>query len=147
MISTTWANLVSLRDNGRLTGGAYYRITDYNFITSKLGVQSGGHQFDIVVLAISESMVSETAYAVRHAGDHYFEREVTSGGIEWLYTLFVDDYAENYGDEPIDHADDLHGTDVFCDYDYDENPLTGDWAYSLQKNHRPRVRRQSFSHN
>lgn len=133
MIVTTWANVVRLRDSGNLTAGAYYRITDYNFITSKLGVQSGGHQFDIVVLAISESMLSETAYAVRHAGDHYFEREVTSGGIEWLYTLFVDDYAENYGDEPIDHADDLHGTDVFCDYTYDENPLTGDWVPVLYK--------------
>ena len=133
MISTTWANLVALRDAGNLVGGAYYRITDYNFITSKVGIQSGNHQFDIVVLAISESMVSETAYAVRHAGDHYFEREITTGGIEWLYTLFVDDYAENYGDEPVDHADDLHGTDVFCDYDYGENPLTGDIVPVLYK--------------
>ena len=133
MISTTWANLVALRDNGRLTSGAYYRITDYNFVTSRVGIQSGNHQFDIVTLAISESMLSESAYAVRHAGDHYFEREITTGGIEWLYTVFVDDYAENYGDEPIDHADDLHGTDVFCDYDYDENPMTGDIVPVLYK--------------
>lgn len=133
MILTTWTDLVQLRDDGELKAGSFYRITDYNFITSKMGIQSGGHQFDIIVLAISESMLSETAYAARHAGDHYFEREVTTGGIEWLYTLFVDDYAENYGDEPIDHADDLHGTDVFCDYDYDENPLTGDWVPVLYK--------------
>lgn len=133
MISTTWANVVALRDNGELTAGAFYRITDYNFITSKLGVQSGGHQFDIVVLAISESMVSETAYAVRHAGDHYFEREITTGGIEWLYTLFVDDYAESYGDEPIDHADDIHGTDVFCYADTDIHPDTGEEVPILYK--------------
>lgn len=137
MISITWANLVSLRDDGELTPGAYYRITDYNFITSKMGIQSGSHQFDIVVLAISESMLSESAYAVRNAveaqREHYFEREVSSGGIEWLYTVFVDDYAENYGDEPIDHADDLHGTDVFCDSDYDEHPITGDWVPVLYK--------------
>ena len=133
MIPILWADLVQLRDDGELVPGAYYRITDYEFITSKMGIQSGGHQFDIVVLAISEAMLSETAYAVRHAGDHYFEREVTTGGIEWLYTLYVDDYAENYGDEPIDHADDLHGGDVFCAYDYGENPLTGDWVPVLYK--------------
>ena len=133
MITTTWANLVSLRDNGQLTGGAYYRITDYNFVTTKLGIQSGNHPFDIVVLAISESMVSETAYAVRHAGDHYFEREVTEGGIEWLYTIYVDDYAESYGDEPVDHADDIHSGDVFCYADTDIHPDTGEEVPILYK--------------
>lgn len=133
MISTTWANLVNLRDNSQLVSGAYYRITDYTFVTSKLGIQSGNHQFDIVVLAISESMLSETAYAVRHAGDHYFEREVTTGGIEWLYSVYVDDYAANYGDEPVDHADDIHAGDVFCDSDYLEHPDTGDIVPVLYK--------------
>lgn len=133
MISTTWANLVSLRDGSKLVSGAYYRITDYNFVTSKLGVQSGNHPFDIVVLAISESMLSETAYAVRHAGDHYFEREVTEGGIEWLYSIYADEYAENYGDEPVDHADDIHAADVFCDSDYLEHPNTGDVVPVLYK--------------
>lgn len=126
MIETTWANLRSLRDNSQLVKGAWYRITDYNFITTKLGLMSGNHQFDIVLLAISESMLSESGYACRHAGDHYFEREITEGGIEWLYTLFVDDYAESYGDEPVDHADDIHSTDVFCNHTYDISPVTGD---------------------
>lgn len=126
LIETTWANLRSLRDNSQLVKGAWYRITDYNFITTKLGLMSGNHQFDIVLLAISESMLSESGYACRHAGDHYFEREVTEGGIEWLYTLFVDDYAESYGDEPVDHADDIHSTDVFCNHTYDISPVTGD---------------------
>lgn len=115
MILTTWANLVSLRDSGTLKAGAYYRITDYNFVTTKLGVQSGNHQFDIVLLAISESMLSENGYACKHLGDHYFEREVTEGGIEWMYTMYVDDYGESYGDEPMDHQDDLHASDEFCD--------------------------------
>ena len=133
MISITWANLVAKRDAGQLVGGAYYRITDYNFVTSKVGIQSGNHPFDIVVLAISESMLSETAYACRHAGDHYFEREVTAGGIEWLYSIYVDDMGENYGDEPMDHADDLHSGDVFCDSDYLEHPDTGDVVPVLYK--------------
>ena len=127
MIPVLWADLVQLRDDGELVPGAYYRITDYEFITSKLGVQSGGHQFDIVLLAISESMLSESGYAVKHAGEHYFEREITVGGIEWLYTLYVDDYAANYGDEPVDHPDDIHSTDVFCASAYYPHPDDPGW--------------------
>ena len=133
MIPVVWADLVELRDNDELKPGCFYRITDYNFITSKLGVQSGNHQFDIVVLAISENMLSETAYAARNANDTYFEREITTGGIEWLYTVFVDDYAESYGDEPIDHADDVHSSDVFCYADTDIHPITGEEVPILYK--------------
>lgn len=133
LIATTWANLVELRDNAELVKGAYYRITDYNFVTTKLDATSGNHQFDIVVLAISESMLSESAYAVKHAGDHYFEREVTEGGIEWLYTIYVDEYGENYGDEPMDHQDDLHSSDEFCDSGVLTHPNTGDDVPVLYK--------------
>lgn len=133
MIETTWTNLRSLRDSSQLVKGAWYRITDYNFVTTRLGIQSGNHQFDIVLLAISESMLSESGYACKHAGDHYFEREVTEGGIEWLYTLYVDDYVESYGDEPVDHADDIHSTDVFCDSGVLPHPGTGDDVPVLYK--------------
>lgn len=133
MVEVTWAQLRSLRDNSQLTKGAWYRITDYNFVTTKLGIQSGNHQFDIVLLAISESMLSESGYACKHAGDHYFEREVTEGGIEWLYTLYVDDYAEGYGDEPMDHQDDLHSSDEFCDSGVLTHPVTGDDVPVLYK--------------
>ena len=50
----------------------------------------------------------------------------TEGGIEWLYTVYVDDYAENYGDEPVDHADDIHSGDIFCYADTDIHPDTGE---------------------
>lgn len=133
MIETTWANLRTLRDNSQLVKGAWYRITDYNFVTTKLGVQSGNHQFDIVLLAISESMLSESGYACKHAGDHYFEREVTEGGIEWLYTMYVDDFGDSYGDEPMDHQDDLHSSDEFCDSDVLTHPDTGDDVPVLYK--------------
>lgn len=43
MIETTWANLVDLRDNEKLQPGCFYRITDYNFITSKINIHSGNH--------------------------------------------------------------------------------------------------------
>lgn len=133
MIEITWASLRDLRDRGQLVRGAWYRITDYNFVTTKLGLQSGNHQFDIVLLAISESMLSESGYACKHAGDHYFEREVTDGGIEWLYTMYVDDYGESYGDEPMDHQDDLHSSDEFCDSGVLPHPDTGDDVPVLYK--------------
>ena len=133
MIETTWANLRNLRDNSQLVKGAWYRITDYNFVTTKLGMQSGNHPFDIVLLAISESMLSESGYACKHAGDHYFEREVTEGGIEWFYTMYVDEYGENYGDEPMDHQDDLHSSDEFCDSGVLPHPNTGDDVPVLYK--------------
>lgn len=133
MIESTWSNLVTLRNSSQLVKGAFYRITDYNFITTKANVHSGDHQFDVVVLAISENMLSESAYAVRHTGDHYFEREITTGGIEWFYTMYVDDMGDSYGTDPTDHSDDLHATDVFCDYDYLEHPDTGDTVPVLYK--------------
>lgn len=133
MIETTWASLRALRDSGQLVKGAWYRITDYNFVTTKLNMQSGGHQFDIVLLAISESMLSESGYAAKHPGDHYFEREITEGGIEWLYTMYVDYMGEDYGDEPMDHQDDLHSSDEFCDSDVLPHPETGDDVPVLYK--------------
>ncbi len=126
MVETTWAALRNLRDSNQLVKGAWYRIVDYNFVTTKLGVQSGNHQFDIVLLAISESMLSESGYACKHSGDHYFEREITEGGVEWLYTLYVDYMSDDYGDEPFDHQDDLHASDAFCDADVMPHPETGD---------------------
>lgn len=133
MIPILWEELVELRDNGELTAGAYYRITDYNFVTGKTNVVSGNHQFDIVVLAVSESMLSENAYAVKNNNDTYFEREVTVGGIEWLYTAYADWMADTYGEEPQDHADDLHAADIFCDSGYMEHPETGDTVPVLFK--------------
>lgn len=133
MISTTWANLVELRDNDELKPGSFYRITDYNFYTDLYGIQSGNHQFDIIVLAISENMLSESAYAARHSGDTYFTREVPGDGIEWLYTIYVDDYAADYGDDPVNHTDDVHSLDVFCDSDVLEHPETGEEVPVLYK--------------
>ena len=133
IVSTTYANLVTLRDEGNLIPGYFYRITDYNFVTTKLNMQSGNHQFDIVLLALSENMLSENAHACKHNGDHYFEREVTEGGIEWIYTMYVDDYGANYGAVPVDHQDDLHASDEFCDSGVLPHPDTGDDVPVLYK--------------
>ena len=133
IIFTTWENLVDLRDEAKLVPGAFYRITDYDFVTSKINIQSGHHKFDIILLALTESMLSETAYAAKNANDDYFEREIVDGGVEWLYTVYTDDYGDEYGEDPIDHSDDIHSNDVFCDGDYMEHPVTGDTVPILYK--------------
>ena len=65
-IMTTYENLKTLRDNGELVPGTWYRITDYECTTTQDGTRSAGHQFDIIVLAIDGSHLSEDAYAAHH---------------------------------------------------------------------------------
>lgn len=70
-VPTTWAELKNLRDNSQLSPGTLYRITNYQ-CTVGYGYQSAGHQFDIIVLALSENTLSEDAKAALHEGDTYF---------------------------------------------------------------------------
>ena len=65
-VSTTYSELKALRDAGQLVPSAWYRITDYECTTSQADTMSAGHQFDIIVLALDESHLSEEAYAAHH---------------------------------------------------------------------------------
>ena len=69
MTPITYADLVSLRDNGGLVAGSYYRITDYITTTAQENTQSAVHPFDIIVLALSENTLAEEAYAIQSARD------------------------------------------------------------------------------
>nr|DAV97915.1 MAG TPA: hypothetical protein [Caudoviricetes sp.] len=71
LIEITHSELVALRNSGGLVQGNKYRITDYNAVFNTL--RSAGHQFDIVVEALSSSELSEKASAMIHEGDVYFE--------------------------------------------------------------------------
>ena len=66
MFETTWQELKDARDNGELIPGALYRITDYVTTTVQENTRSAGHQFDVIVQAISESVLSEDAKAIQH---------------------------------------------------------------------------------
>ena len=68
----TCGELKSLRDNGELVTGQLYRITDYVATTAQEGTRSAGHAFDIIVIALSNSELSEKAKAIAHSGDTYF---------------------------------------------------------------------------
>ena len=72
IIEITWSELKAKKDAGELTLGQLYRITDYQCTTTQSGTKSAGHQFDIIVLALSKNTLSEQAYAALHSGDTYF---------------------------------------------------------------------------
>ena len=72
MESVTYSELKTKRDDGELVPGKHYRITDYVTTTAQENTQSAGHQFDVVVLALGESTLSENAHAMLHDGDTYF---------------------------------------------------------------------------
>ncbi len=69
LTSVTYAKLVTLRNNGKLTPGMLYRITDYITTTTQTDTQSAGHPFDVIVLALSESELSEQAWAIQSERD------------------------------------------------------------------------------
>lgn len=73
MVITTYNELKTLRDNAELSPGTWYRITDYQCTTTQENTRSAGHRFDIFVLALDESTLSEEARACKHDGDTYFD--------------------------------------------------------------------------
>ena len=81
--STTWQELKDKRDAGKLTPGALYRITDYNCTTTQQDTQSAGHQFDIVLLALSEDKLAEEGWAMMNENDTYFANSNLSAWKVW----------------------------------------------------------------
>ena len=100
LIEIAWADLKSLRDNSQLRPGKFYRITDYQCTTTQENTSSAGHQFDIIVLALSENTLSEEAFATLHEGDTYFANYKLGAWKLW-YCLDNDTnrfaWADNYG--------------------------------------------------
>ena len=66
MTETTYAELKNMRDNGTLTPGMWYRITDYECTTTQSNTISAGNKFDVIVLATSTNTLSEQAKAINH---------------------------------------------------------------------------------
>jgi hypothetical protein len=72
LTSITYAELVILKAQSKLTPGNQYRITDFVTTTSQADTRSAGHAFDVIVTADDESTLNETARAIQHEGDTYF---------------------------------------------------------------------------
>lgn len=71
MVEVTWQELKDKRDNGQLIPGSLYRITDYNCTTTQENTKSAGHQFDIVLLALSEDKLAEEGWAMMNESNIY----------------------------------------------------------------------------
>lgn len=89
----TYSELKTLRDEGRLQAGNYYRITDYvattngsmnydSWVTSNQ-IASANHPFDIIVQALTNNTLSEEARAALHSGDTYFANSNLSAWRIW----------------------------------------------------------------
>ena len=83
IIEITWSELKAKRDAGELTLGQLYRITDYQCTTTESNTRSAGHQFDIIVLALTNNTLSEQAWAALHSGDTYFANSNLSAWKLW----------------------------------------------------------------
>ena len=94
----TYTDLVNLKNNAQLTSGRLYRITDYITTTTQEGTKSAGHPFDVIVLALSESELSERAWAIQHEGDEYFANSDLNAWQIW-YCLDNDINRFSWADE------------------------------------------------
>ena len=68
VISVTHSELVSLRDGGNLIPGVSYRITDYVCSESGDEYKSVNNQYDIILIADSNSTLNRNARATWHSG-------------------------------------------------------------------------------
>ena len=90
VIATTWSALKALRDGGNLVAGSLYRITDYVTTTAQENTQSAGHQFDVVVLALSANKLAEEGWAMINESNIYDVTD-TSGNSYKCYFYPMDD--------------------------------------------------------
>ncbi|MEE3499389.1 MAG: hypothetical protein VZS12_09760, partial [Ruminococcus bromii] len=78
LINITYDDLVTLKTNGELYEGAFYRIVD--FVTTSNGAspnnnepsRSAGHQFDIIIQALGTSNLADKGTCALHENDTYF---------------------------------------------------------------------------
>ena len=99
LIKVTHSELITLINTSKLITGALYQITDYVTTTAQADTVSAGNQFDLIVLAISESAISEDAKAVLHEGDTYFSGRANLAAWEIKYTPFNDTSKFAWADE------------------------------------------------
>ena len=71
-VDITYSDLVFLRNNGILQPGQFYNITDYETTTTQKNTRAAGHRFNIIVQAVSNCELSETANVCAISSDSHF---------------------------------------------------------------------------
>ena len=64
MVNVTYAELVALRDEGKLIAGQMYRMTDYETTCTWANTQVAGHPFDLVLTALDNKTLDEKCSAI-----------------------------------------------------------------------------------
>jgi len=124
MISITWAELKAKRDDGNLTPGMQYRITDYVCTTTQEETRAVSHPYDIIVTADDVNKLNESARACLHEGDNYYSAEGYSANLKaWEVKYCLDNDANRFA-----WADETNGKGVVyylmdekgneCPYDF-----------------------------
>ena len=108
LIEVTWQELKDKRDNSELIPGSLYRITDYQCTTTQENTQSAAHQFDIVLLALSENKLAEEGWAMMH--DNVYDVTFSDGVTKKCYVYLVGDLEWNVVD-----VETLIGTESISD--------------------------------
>lgn len=119
----TYNDLVIKRNNGELQFGKYYMITDYVTVVNNTGQYiSIGEGFAIIVLATSESTLSEEAFAYDNSDEEGYFRVNNANLNAWKLWYCLDndtnrfDWASGNGKGVIYRMIDEHGND--CPYDF-----------------------------
>ena len=98
MKSTTYAELLAMRNAGTLTPGMQYRITDYICTTTQEESRAVSHPFDVIVVADDASILNENARACLHEGDAYYTAENHSANLEaWELKYCIDNDRNRFG--------------------------------------------------
>jgi len=84
----TYAELVALRNNGQLVPGQQYRMTDFltTVNANRTDIQSAGHAYDLLLVAVSSDKLSAEVKALHHTGDTYFAKSKLEAWQLW-YSL------------------------------------------------------------
>lgn len=85
LVKVTYDELKELRDSSSLVPGMKYRMTDYDTRIFKPGADSMHHRFDLILLALSEDVLSEDCRAIQHE--------------------FTDDELSEYSEEEVHYFD------------------------------------------
>ena len=130
IISISYADLKTLRDNAQLVPGQQYRITDYQCTTVQENTKSAGHKFDIIVTADDEETLNEDARAIATEenfldgsyfvddGDHcVYVGERIVDGVKVYFWKPVEGYADDtygyYSQLPIEELVKLSKEELF----------------------------------
>ena len=122
-----WQELKTIRDSKALVADTKYRIVDYQCTTTQEDTQSAGHQFDIVLLALSENKLAEEGWAMMH--DNIYDVTFSDGITKKCYIYFP--YSDSVNVVIVDTLLGYEGLSIDGDVLINENDKTATVGYPI----------------